>query len=190
MRIRKAIRITFPSWGTNAVVITLGMKSLHECYPKGGYEWMKQRGKWAWDYVPTAIEELTPFRNVQVINCLPLETLSSRCPWGHLGTHADNLGLVLGYGMNNRQFRLKQYVVLWLRLQTDQMLGCFSTAMVCRQGKHRSLAWCAIQSFILTQLFGVNVKYCNLCSWAQELYVRTLGMYVCTYVRIRSFWKC
>jgi len=160
----------FENYKTQAVLYTCGYESLHKCFPRAGYRWLERGHPAARRYVPVALQERYSMQVGRFVDCMDLTSDTRRRPRGHLGFHPMNLGLMLG-GRNNRRWRIQRYVELWLLLQSTIMTQgegeAIHVVMMCRQGKHRSAAWMAIESMIL-QACGFRAWYENVCRWVQE----------------------
>ena len=163
--------MTVGNYKNHVMMYTVGYQSLHENFPNGGYKWMQRGNAEAIQYVPIAMQEKYNMVVGRFVDCLPLKSDKRRIPRGHLGFHPANLGLILGDG-RNRAWRVERYVELWLMLQSTIMtFGHDDTVHVvdmCRQGKHRSVAWMVMEAIIF-KAFRMFIWYENTCKWTQEM---------------------
>jgi hypothetical protein len=106
-----------------------------------------------------------------MVNALPLTAIRKFTPKGHLGNHPINLACFLG--SQNEEWRLEQYVLLWIRMQCTFMRRendldtTVSALYICRQGKHRSFGWSLIEAAIMGA-FGFVTHHTNVCRWTQQ----------------------
>ena len=160
----------FANYKNHVMMYTVGYQSLHENFPDGGYRWMQCGDAQAIEYVPIVLQERYNMTVGRFVNCLPLKSDKRRIPRGHLGFHPTTLGLMLG-DARNRYWRVERYVELWLMLQSTIMTGGDDDTVhvvdMCRQGKHRSVAWMVIEAIIL-KAFSMFIWYNNTCRWTQE----------------------
>jgi len=169
-RLGETLRRAMPTYKTQVVMFTTGYQSLHECFPNDGLRWMQSGSAAARRYVPTFIEQKYSVKVHRFVDCINLQSDRDRRPRGHLGFHKQNLGLFLGDPIN-KAWRTERYVEIYLLLQSSAMVDdapFLSCVTMCRQGKHRSVAWMCLEARLYAAL-GFEVKYKNVCKWKQEM---------------------
>ena len=83
---------------------TVGYESLSQCYPKSNFEWMRYwRG--VMQHIPEALRDVHGNNIDRMIDCRDLKTDKTQRPYGHLGFHEANVGMVLGQN-DLRRFHL------------------------------------------------------------------------------------
>lgn len=184
-RFGERMRVIWPNYTRSARGFTCGKESLHECYPRLGLAWLRDASAALTnEYMPFALEAVfrdpdlnlepafDPYSMSRVVDCLGLKLvpgMRAHTPYGHLGTHGVNLALTM-WG-TNRAFRTKNYVDLYCALFDPGMIrndgtdgSCLDMAYYCRQGKHRSVSWCAIEQIILWHM-GMSSREVEVCGW-------------------------
>ena len=169
-RLGEKLRVSVPNYKRKVRMFTAGYQALHECFPHDGLRWMQGGSAEARRYVPTFIEQKYAVKVHRFVGCMPLESEYSRRPRGHLGFHRMNLGIMLG-ARRNKAWRTDRYVEIYALLQSSAMVDeseCLTCVTMCRQGKHRSVAWMCLEACLYAAM-GFEVGYTNVCKWKQEM---------------------
>ena len=146
---------------------------MSQCYPEEGVAWLKS-GNWqARDYLARLIGQWYGSRVERVVDCRPIPKarISTEVPYGHLGYHPANIAACLNEP-DIREWRFTRYIeLLYLfgsRAMTPNDGTELASVYVCRQGKHRSVMWSAIENAIINGLGGISCREVPVCYAAQK----------------------
>lgn len=170
--------VTFTPQVDTSVGYTCGFQSLSQCYPRAGLGWLKRSDREARDYLQHLISDWYGCEVVRVIDCLPITKARDRreTPYGHLGYHPQNIAWCLN-DPRLREWRFTRYIELLYIFASRAMMPTGSGALggekqlsivyPCRQGKHRSVMWQAIEQSIVCALGGITCYEQAVCYAAQ-----------------------
>ena len=95
------MRQVFPDYTQLAKVYSIGYQSLAQCYPNQGFEWMRHNREEAMHHVPEVVSTFSGSPVRYWADCLQLQCDKSKVPYGHLGMHPQNMGVMMGDGRND-----------------------------------------------------------------------------------------
>ena len=195
MKYAHEVRLDYPNYTDEVVLYSAGVESVDRCFPGKGFGEMMQGAKndpnlrraRLRDIIETLAPDLAKPPSY-IVDCFELRTDAKWRPWGHLGTHKDNL-LAFLHPTWHQDWRIQRYIELYLFLQTEGMLAEEkfdsdgeaigtkppSWLTVCKEGKHRSYGWKWVQSCILSML-GIEYTVVSVCRYAQtQIYCQRRG---------------
>lgn len=155
-------------------IYVIGSKSLHQCFPRRGYQWLQRSTDDAMAYLPTVIQTHMDVWVDRYVNCRGLVSDHVGHPdiHGHLGSHPKNCALFLDHRAN-LPWRQRRYVEIWILLQSTRIQdgpingGNMHNVYACKQAKHRSVQWSMLESKIWEKL-GFDIVYHPMSTFAQN----------------------
>ena len=170
------MRERYANYATNATHYTCGVESLNECFPGRGYEWMRSDDPNSHNFLYEIIGNMYDEEISRVVECVQLQSNRNAVPYGHLGSHQENMAQYLSFPAS-RTWRMLRWVELWYLLQSGTMVHdatmepCPESRTIhqvfsCRQGKHRSVGWSIMEAAVL-KACGFVVAEIHICAWKQ-----------------------